>query len=60
MKGGEGKYWLGTGTFCTTKKTLDDESVHKIIDIAYDNGIEWIDTAEAYGNGETEKDRKSA
>ncbi len=40
-----GKYW----------ETLTDEIINEIVLVSLDNGINWFDTAEVYGNGESEK-----
>jgi aryl-alcohol dehydrogenase-like predicted oxidoreductase len=40
-----GKYW----------PTLEDELIDKIVSLSLEGGINWFDTAEAYGNGESER-----
>jgi aryl-alcohol dehydrogenase-like predicted oxidoreductase len=40
-----GKYWT----------VLDDAEIRKIISQGLDGGINWFDTAETYGNGESER-----
>jgi aryl-alcohol dehydrogenase-like predicted oxidoreductase len=40
-----GKFWAD----------LDDYSIRKIVSLALEGGINWFDTAELYGNGESEK-----
>jgi aryl-alcohol dehydrogenase-like predicted oxidoreductase len=40
-----GKFW----------PTLDDNLIEKIVSLSIDGGINWFDTAEIYGGGESEK-----
>ncbi|HVP92046.1 MAG TPA: aldo/keto reductase [Terriglobales bacterium] len=46
-KGGNlaGRYW----------RLIDDEEIRRIVGRALELGIDWFDTAEGYGNGESEK-----
>lgn len=53
---------LGTWQFSKRKNLagrywplLSDEQSYSIVDAAYQNGINWFDTAEMYGNGESER-----
>ncbi|MFP4621212.1 MAG: aldo/keto reductase [Bacteroidales bacterium] len=53
---------LGTWQFSKRKNLvgrfwpyLSEEESHEIIKATFNNGINWFDTAEAYGNGESEK-----
>jgi aryl-alcohol dehydrogenase-like predicted oxidoreductase len=53
---------LGTWQFSKRKNlagkfwpVLSDEESYKIVQTAYNNGINWFDTAELYGNGESER-----
>jgi aryl-alcohol dehydrogenase-like predicted oxidoreductase len=43
--GWAGKYW----------EFLSDEEILKIVQLSLEGGINWIDTAELYGNGESER-----
>ena len=49
------KLCLGTHQFFDPKKKMTKEEIKKILFYAVDNGINFIDTADAYGNGECEK-----
>lgn len=40
-----GKFW----------PTLEDELINKVVSISLEGGINWLDTAEAYGNGASER-----
>jgi len=40
-----GKYW----------PMLSDEKSYQIVQTSYNNGVNWFDTAEMYGNGESER-----
>ncbi len=44
-KGLGGNYW----------PILDDEEIEKIVRLSLERGVNWFDTAESYGNGESEK-----
>jgi aryl-alcohol dehydrogenase-like predicted oxidoreductase len=44
-KGLGGGYW----------PILEDEEIEKIVRLSLEKGVNWFDTAEAYGNGESEK-----
>lgn len=44
-KGLGGNYW----------PVLEDEEIEKIVRLNLERGVNWFDTAEAYGNGESEK-----
>jgi len=44
-KGLGGNYW----------PVLEDEEIEKIVRLSLERGVNWFDTAEAYGNGESEK-----
>ncbi len=44
-KGLGGNYW----------PVLDDEEIEKIVRLSLERGVNWFDTAESYGNGESEK-----
>lgn len=55
---------IGLGTWQFSKRnnlagkfwpTLSDEESYNIIDTSYQNGINWFDTAELYGSGESER-----
>ena len=39
-----GKFW----------PTLEDDLIDKVVTLSLDGGINWFDTAELYGNGESE------
>ena len=45
----------GKGLFGNYWATLDDAEIRKIIASGLEGGINWFDTAEAYGGGESEK-----
>jgi aryl-alcohol dehydrogenase-like predicted oxidoreductase len=40
-----GKFW----------PTLEDDLINKVVSLSLEGGINWFDTAEVYGNGESEK-----
>jgi len=44
-KGLDGKYWA----------VLDDKEIKNIVSVSLEGGINWFDTAESYGRGESEK-----
>ncbi len=44
-KGMAGKYW----------SPLPQENVNEIVRVSLENGVNWFDTAEIYGNGESER-----
>ncbi len=44
-KGWAGKYW----------SMIEDEEIRDIIKVSFNGGINWFDTAEIYGKGESEK-----
>ena len=46
---------LGLGSYLTIGYKCDEETSRKTIQIAYDNGINFIDTANAYHKGEAER-----
>jgi aryl-alcohol dehydrogenase-like predicted oxidoreductase len=45
----------GQGLFGNYWTVLDDAEIRRIISQSLDGGMNWFDTAEAYGNGESEK-----
>jgi aryl-alcohol dehydrogenase-like predicted oxidoreductase len=45
----------GHGLFGNYWTVLDDSEIGRIISLSLEGGINWFDTAEAYGNGESEK-----
>lgn len=46
---------LGLGTMRTIGHQCDEETSREIVKIAYDNGVNLFDTANAYSNGEAER-----
>ena len=46
---------LSFGSWVTFSKQIDDKAVDELLGIAYDNGINFFDNAEAYALGESEK-----
>jgi aryl-alcohol dehydrogenase-like predicted oxidoreductase len=51
---GLGCWQFGAGAFSLYKKPQQDE-INKIVQKAIEGGINWFDTAEAYGKGESER-----
>ncbi|WP_128894334.1 aldo/keto reductase [Longirhabdus pacifica] len=45
----------GVGMIGNFWSSVDDKMIEEIIQTSLDGGINWFDTAEAYGNGESEK-----
>jgi aryl-alcohol dehydrogenase-like predicted oxidoreductase len=45
----------GKGLFGNTWGILSDEDIREIVRISLEGGINWFDTAEAYGGGQSEK-----
>ncbi len=43
------------GSWVSFKNQIDDKIAEELMGIAYDNGINYFDNAEAYANGESEK-----
>lgn len=54
MKNKISRYSLGSYQFSNKKKKISKKEIAKIILSAYENGINYIDTADSYGNGECE------
>jgi voltage-dependent potassium channel beta subunit len=46
---------VGFGSWISFKKQIDDKIADELMGIAYDNGINFFDNAEAYASGESEK-----
>ena len=46
---------LGLGTYLTIGYTCDDKTSREIVRVAYENGINYFDTANAYNAGEAER-----
>ena len=46
---------LGIGSYLTFGLKVDDETTKEIIKVAYENGINFIDTSNAYANGAAEE-----
>jgi len=46
---------LSYGSWVSFKNQIDDKIADELMGIAYDNGINFFDNAEAYANGESEK-----
>lgn len=44
-RGFDGKYWT----------ILDDKEIRNIVSVSLEGGVNWFDTAESYGRGESEK-----
>jgi voltage-dependent potassium channel beta subunit len=45
---------LGLGSYLTIGMHVDDETAAECVKVAFDGGINWLDTANAYNNGEAE------
>jgi len=45
---------LGLGSYLTIGMHVDDETAAECVRVAFEGGINWIDTANAYNNGEAE------
>ena len=46
---------LSLGSWLTFGKQIDDSTAEKNMHLAYDNGVNFFDNAEAYANGESER-----
>jgi voltage-dependent potassium channel beta subunit len=46
---------VGFGSWISFKKQIDDKVADELMGIAYDNGVNFFDNAEAYASGESEK-----
>ena len=46
---------LSYGSWVTFNKQLDDSAADKLMGLAYDNGINFFDNAEAYEGGHSEE-----
>jgi len=45
---------LGLGSYLTIGMHVDDETAAECVKVAFDGGINWFDTANAYNNGQAE------
>jgi len=45
---------IGLGSYLTIGMHVDDETAAECVRVAFEGGINWIDTANAYNNGEAE------